>query len=390
MPLNDLNPTFQDITPSWLGPPNMTNWYFTSVVAGISEEALPWMLAQGWKVNDVNTDENYTPPVTTYLMARTRLLHWNVLGSLLADFTNAFNEGRSANDKRYEDVVYAWRDVLDKYQSDVEAFQADKVQGDTGYVTIMLNYADQLGTEYDTMKADWDSYDSGDRATELGKLKTTWSAAADTAQAEYDTMTSGLDLPAIISGVDSAVADYETAIAAFNAEYDDLAAILLADFTTHQAITRALLLDLGTSELARITEAFDNSLANETQKLTDRGFYSSAIITDITNRNTRDRDDAISALNDKLNREKLDNEHKLYEEQFRMRLGGLDAAVKALDAAGKVVSMRLQHGQWSAEIRHNIATLSVSSRLAVLGLREKYYQALLESITWESSRRLQI
>ena len=55
MPHTELNPQFQDITPAWKGLPNMNGWYFTSVVDGISEEALPWLLAQGWQLNASNT-----------------------------------------------------------------------------------------------------------------------------------------------------------------------------------------------------------------------------------------------------------------------------------------------------------------------------------------------
>ena len=366
----------------------MNTWYFTSIVAGISEEALPWMLAQGWILNSASTDGD---GVKTYLMARTKLLNQNVLLSLMIDFTNAFNEGRENNQRRYEDVGFAMQNMLDKYQADMEDFRDDKVfDANAGYVTLMLTNVSELGTDFDSMQADYDSYDSGDRAGELAKLKTPWSAAADTAQAEYDTMTSGLDLPAIIADIDSAMDDFDAAITTFNTTYATLGATLLTDFTTHQTLARGFLTDLGTSELARINENFANSLATQSQGLVDRGFYSSAITTDITNRNTRDRDDAIAALNDRLNREKLGNQHTLYEEQFKMRLGGLEAAMKAIDASGKAVSLRLQQGEWSSEIRHKVATLSVQSRLAVLGLREKYYKTLLDSITWESDRRTQL
>ena len=385
----ELSPIFQDVTPAWQDIPNMNGWYFTSVVQGVSEEALPWLLAQGWQLNAANTNNYVEPPVTTYLMARTRLLHWNVLYSLMVEFTNAFNEGRWANDRRYEDVIIGWQDVLDKHQSEVKEFQDDKVNGTNGYVTLMLGSATELKDDFDTMLSDYDSYDSGDRATELAKLKTTWATAADTAQSEYDTMVSGLDLAAIISDVDSAIDDFAVAVTTFNNSYATLGATLSDDFTAHQTLARSYLTDLGTTDLARINEKFAGSLSTQKQGLVDSGFYNSTITTDITARNTREANEAISELNDKLNREKLANEHTLYGEQFQMRLGGLDASMKAIDASSRIVQSRLQHGQWAGEIRHKIATLSVEARLAVLGLREKYYQSLLQSITWESDRRTQ-
>ena len=140
MPHTKLEPTFQDVSPVWRGMPNTRGWYFTSVVSGVSEEALPWMLAQGWHVNGVNIDDTVKPPITTYLMSRTKLLHWNMLRSLMFEFNQAFNEGRAANDKRYEDVVWAWQKVLDKHQQEMTEFQTDKVQDESvGYVTLMFN-----------------------------------------------------------------------------------------------------------------------------------------------------------------------------------------------------------------------------------------------------------
>ena len=390
MPHTELDPQFQDITPAWKGLPNMNGWYFTSVVDGVSEEALPWLLAQGWQLNAANTNDYVEPPVTTYLMARTRLLHWNVLYSLLVDFTNSFNEGRWANDARYEDIIFNMQNMLDKHQSEVSEFKDEKAGGEHGYLTLMLNQVDQSAADYESYKTAFQSKDSGDRATELAKLKTTWANAADTAQAEYDEMTSGLDIGAIISGVDTAIDDFAVAVTAFNNEYADLGTTLVTDYEAHQVLAKSFLTDLGTTELVRINEKFDSDLATQSQAMIDKGFYSSGIMTDVTARNTRDRNDAIAELNDKLAREKLQNEHTLYGQQFQMRLGGLDASMKAIDASSKIVSSRLQHGQFSAEIRHKIATLSAQTRLTVLGLREKYYESLLQSITWETARESEL
>lgn len=387
---NQLNPTFQDVTPSTKGYPNMSSWYFTSAVSGVSEESLPWMLAQGWQLSAAVTNSGVDPPVTTYSMARTRLLHWNVLASLLTDFTNAYNEGRDANDKRYEDVITQWQDVLDKHQDDIQDFQDDKAQDADGYITLMLSDIDSLSSDYTAMETDFNSYDSGDRETALAELKTQWSTAASSAEAEYDTMVSGLSLGDIIADVDTAIDEFATAATAFNNTANDLRTELASDFATHQPLARSFLTDLGTTELARINERFDNSLAAAKQDLTNRGFYSSAIVTDITTRNTRERNEAIAELNDRLNREKLANEHTLYEQQYKMRLGGLEASLKAIDASARIVQSRLAHGGWAAEIRHKIASLSVDARSRLLGLREGYYKTLMESVQWEQSRRLEL
>ncbi len=87
---------------------------------------------------------------------------------------------------------------------------------------------------------------------------------------------------------------------------------LILDYSRHVDATEALLTGLGTTELARIHEAFAATESVQLQDLTDRGLYSSAVASDIKERNTRDKNEAIAELNDRLNREKLTNNHTLY------------------------------------------------------------------------------
>ena len=75
--------------------------------------------------------------------------------------------------------------------------------------------------------------------------------------------------------------------------------------------TTDLLDGLGTTEVARITEQFAASLSDQLQGLIDRGLYSSAVAADITERNTRDRDEQLQRHYDALAREKAENLHKI-------------------------------------------------------------------------------
>jgi hypothetical protein len=92
------------------------------------------------------------------------------------------------------------------------------------------------------------------------------------------------------------------------------------DYTAHAAAATAFLTDLGTTELARINEKYDNLQTAQNQSLANRGFYSSALVTQVTAQVERERNEAIAELNDRLNREKFENQHRLYEQQFKMRL----------------------------------------------------------------------
>ena len=96
-------------------------------------------------------------------------------------------------------------------------------------------------------------------------------------------------------------------------------ALLANDYGTHDDTATAFLNDLGNTELARINEKFTGSLTTQLQHLTDNGMYGSVVAADLQARNTRDANEEIGALNDRLNREKWENEHRLYGQQVDMR-----------------------------------------------------------------------
>jgi hypothetical protein len=102
-------------------------------------------------------------------------------------------------------------------------------------------------------------------------------------------------------------------------EVDTLIDANETDYSTHVPTATGFLTGLGATETARINEKFTASLATQLQQLTDRGLYSSGVATDITARNTRDWNEELVALNDRLNREQWENQHRLYEQQFRMK-----------------------------------------------------------------------
>ena len=147
MPLADINPNFQDVTPSAKSVPSLANWYLTEHASRITEDSLPWMLAQGWEPNGTHT---LSTGEVTYNMRRTRLYNPSVLQDLMTDFTNAYNEGRSANDKRYEDVVRLWTEMLDKGQTHLD--EARTVL--TTKLNVHLTTLDSLENDYTSFFAD--------------------------------------------------------------------------------------------------------------------------------------------------------------------------------------------------------------------------------------------
>lgn len=154
----------------------------------------------------------------------------------------------------------------------------------------------------------------------------------------------------------------------FAVDYQDVLDLLVSDYNFHASATLGYLNGLGATELARINEQFAANLSAQLQQLVSRGLYSSAIASDITARNHRDRDEQIQLLNDRLNREKLDNEHRIYEQQSAMR-------ARTLDGTNQLHSVRQEVLRYQASIVTNTFSLLQEARNRILAGKQAIFAA---------------
>lgn len=132
-------------------------------------------------------------------------------------------------------------------------------------------------------------------------------------------------------------------------------------YNNHEATAIGRLDGLGSTELARITEQFAASLSVQQQQLIDSGLYNSAVNTDITARNTRDRDEQVQLLNDRLNREKLANDHQLFGQfsglkQFKLQsaLSQMNVKVTQLEGRKRIHEDNMKLMAYQLETRNNL------------------------------------
>lgn len=262
--------------------PYTTNWWTEQTIDNIPEQSLGWLVPQGWNIIDTDVDDDARPPTTMFTLRRQSLNNWNILQSILSSYVTAYNEAKAHNTFRYNDVIEDWTEMI----ASSRVQMAQQVTEQNAHVTLYLANLDTYMDELDNLVST--NQDTMDAAIASS------STLRGTMQTEFDT---------------------------HDPAYRAVFGLLEPDYTTHAATARALLTGLGTTDLARINEAWDNALAQQKAQLIDRGISSSAIVTDITTRNTRERNEAIAKLNDGLNREKLQNEHALYGQQVGMRQG---------------------------------------------------------------------
>lgn len=188
---------------------------------------------------------------------------------------------------------------------------------------LLASVADNVSTYVGDVNAILTLFDTDYQSveTDLGAIKTTAGTLVDahvvSYQAVLDLLATDYSTHATLtrSIVNFLATDYTPHATTTRGITDALA----SDYATHDSSARGFLDGLGATELARINEEFASKLSAQLQSLTSRGLYTSAIVADVTERNHRDRDEQIQLLNDRLNREKFDNQHKLYEQQRSMR-----------------------------------------------------------------------
>jgi hypothetical protein len=193
--------------------------------------------------------------------------------------------------------------------ADIDALLANVAANVSTYVGDVTAILTLLDADYLAVETDLDAV-----RTTAGTLVSTYAvdyqAILDLLSSDYSTHAS--TTRSIINFLES---DYTT----HATDTRNITDSLDIDYATHEDLARDFLVNLGATDLARINEEFAARLAVQLQQLVSSGLSESTLITDITERNWRDRDEQIQLLNDRLNREKFDNQHRLYEQQRGVR-----------------------------------------------------------------------
>jgi len=457
--------------------PDVATWFAEEDPVQIPDRTLGWHFAQGWVPDGDPVRDPDHPAAWLHPLKRNSLQNQVVLTKLIEQYTTAHNDGRTANDTRFDNLVAMYNDTLLKTQSHLNRAAARHNEFEVLYLTSLdsvvsvidfyLNTTrsdasatfdeaaaalnafsaklDELGTgygEYVTdlqailtkQQADLSTFeantttlltqltsDFSTHQTAIGDLEATEDSEAAAHIAAYEiklaelettVTTAETDLLALVTDAENAFTGYQTAalaiVTAITGEYASLdstitglmtsldtavgshqtthaglVALFLSDFTTHAATARALLTGLGTTELARINETFDNLLAANLQKLTDRGFYSSNQITQVTTRNERERTEAIGALNDRLAREKVSHEHALYGEQTEVRQRQVIGEQYTFKLTEMAIEFRAKWGE-------RLYGLAVEAQKIYLGIRNGLHEAANHFIDRESAVRERI
>jgi hypothetical protein len=338
-------------------------WWTAQSISGIPEHVMGWLVAQGWEITNIVPDATTTPPTLYYTLGKYGMQPMQVLLSLCNSFTREANYARDANEIRYNQVVDSWTSMittsqthfenqiteqntaLGVYLTDLDTFMAavdalidanqTQLLIDVATATTILQAMDEKLADLETNADANDTTVSALLLAQAGYLSTFLEDLA-AKLAELDT-----NYSAHLTLIQALFTNIDTALATFIATQTNELSELKSNHSNHDVTSRAFLEGLGLTETARINEAFQASLSEQLQQLVDRGLYSSAVAADIKARNTRDRDEQIQMLNDRLMREKLANQHQVYGQQVDVRVRSLEEAARRQQISQAII-------QWKA------------------------------------------
>lgn len=149
--MDKLTPIIQATPLTPKSPENVSQWYTTEITVGIyTPSQAAYMHAQGWRTISIVT----VGGISTYVLSRRIIKPENVLNALVRSYTDAYNEGRTLNDQRYDDIVTLFTTVLDRTEDSFNLLEAD----DSTYESLV----DTLLANVDTDFASYDSDVTGD------------------------------------------------------------------------------------------------------------------------------------------------------------------------------------------------------------------------------------
>ena len=264
--------------------------------------------------------------------------------------------------------------LLQDADADLSTFSSEQSDRLREFETAYATFAIDLGSVFTIAGTNL-----ADIVTDIGDI-------LDDISADYDD---------VETEVTALLTDGVAALTAHTSDYNSVLATLESDYALHSPTATAFLNDLGATELARINEKFVASFSTQIQQLVDRGLYSAAVAADITARNTRDHNEEIVALNDRLNREKFDNQHQLYGQQVAMRKGAMEGKDRIHGLQQELLRYRASQIVGLHELQQSLRDRTMNGKQAIHALKEVNLRLKLEIVnqlyvTGQEMRRLMI
>jgi hypothetical protein len=163
-----------------------------------------WYMAQGWTVYDRHNETYYEGLNVFYRgwvrMKRRKLQSERVLNDMIREFTEAHNEGRAINDRRYDEIVTIYNVMLDRSQVDMQS----AVSVTNEYASIIDAIIGNLGADFAAYAAETTGLLDGFGASRRAAIATRFDN--ELSKARQDLITRGMNNSTIWASVSAGIA----------------------------------------------------------------------------------------------------------------------------------------------------------------------------------------
>ena len=279
--------------------PYSVDWHSTWTITNIPQDSVGWLVAQGWQITGITENTSTVPYTYTYAMRRDSLDHWAALKKMMSSYISAYNIAGELNSIRYNQVVSNWTELIKKNREHFD----DQMTDQLAHIEILLSNLDEY-------------MDNVEEIANGTRFEDALNAITGTP----------------LTGVVGAVED---------------------DWNEHNPAAGGFLDEISDVEEERISAEFEASFGRQAEHLIDNGLWSSLETADLMERNTRDKDDQIQLMKDRLSRQKWENAHRTYEQRVAMRQLKIAGESQIADHKHKVIVELMNAAQTRLQWREN-------------------------------------
>jgi hypothetical protein len=157
--ITDIDPDDESIIDS-------SGWYESQTLILEDADQLQWLLAQGWVLVSMLSEYNSTTErweAYRWSLSRRVLRPEYALNDLITSFTNAYNEGRTINDQRYDELVSLYSAVVDKTEDELNVLETDDTAWEALVEALITNIGTDESTHNTDVAGDLDDYGTSER-----------------------------------------------------------------------------------------------------------------------------------------------------------------------------------------------------------------------------------
>lgn len=271
----------------------------------------------------------------------------------------------AAQNTSLSDFINGYDSKLAELDQNFAAYLADMLSQAAALGSVLDSHISDYSQKFSTLASNYASHAADIESkmalvsVNVGEYVSAVATILDLLEADYQKVSVDLDVFNGRSG---------TLLSQYVGDYDSILQKLESDHYSHSAITVNFLNNLGQTEVARINEQFNANLSVQMQMLVSKGLSQSTIPVDATARNQRDRDENLQLHYDRLNRERLENQHRLYEQQVGMRS-------RMLDGTDRMHAVQQEVLRYQASLVSSIYSLRSEARNRVLAGKQAIFAA---------------